>query len=120
MSKIYSQVMCAGKMAFTSGQISLDSNGNLFGKNDIKAQTSKTLENVINVLNEKGFSKKNITSLTIYLQDIEKDFNAFNEAYVEFFNGHVPSRATVGATLFKPEFLIEIKAIAHLDTDNTI
>jgi len=118
-AKIYSSALGTEKTIYTSGQIALDKNGAVFG-DDIYTQTIKTLENVRDAIFEKNFSIYNITSLTIYLSDIERDFLQFNEAYKAFFKECKPARATVGATLFKPEFLIEIQAVCNKDVDNRI
>ncbi len=115
--KVYSNVLGDGKVVYTSGQLALDENGNVAGDN-IYDQTKKALENVYAAISEAGFAKHNIVSLTIYLADIVRDFAKFNEAYIECFKECKPARATIGATLFKADFLIEIQAVANIDVDN--
>lgn len=118
MKQLYSQVMGNQTSVMTSGQIALDAQGALVGANDITAQTLQALQNAETHLKERGFTKQNIVSLTIFLQDIANDFDGFNAGYTQFFEDCKPSRITVQATLFKPEFLIEVQAIADIHVDN--
>lgn len=115
---LYSQVIRSGATAMTSGQIAMDPHGAVVGAGDIQTQTIYALEKTETALATVGLNRTNITSLTIYLQNVERDFDGFNAGYQAFFGTCAPARATVGATLFKPEYLIEIQATAQADTNN--
>lgn len=116
----YSQALRCEDIATTSGQIAVDGNGDLVGRDDVRAQTIQALENVCRQIEAVGFEKRNIQSLTIFLQDIERDFAEFDEGFREFFQEAKPCRMTVQAKLFKPEFLVEMNVIANRNLDNTV
>ncbi len=114
----YSASIKAGDTLYTCGQLPLDAQGKVVGINDIKAQTKQTIENLFALLEKNGFKAENLTSVTIFLQNIDRDFASMNEAYVESFINCKPARATVEAKLYKSEILIEIVAIADLRANN--
>jgi len=100
-----------GPFVFTSGQVAFDRSGNLVGKGDIRAQTRQVLENVKAVIEEGGAMLSDVLKTTVFLSDIG-DFAAMNEVYAQFFGELKPARSTVQAALARPEFLVEIEAIA--------
>ena len=52
-----------GEWLFISGQIPIDKDGNIVGKNDVKLQTIQVYEIIQGMLNELGFSLDNIIKL---------------------------------------------------------
>ena len=100
-----------GSLVFTAGQVALDREGNLVGKEDIKAQTRQVLQNLKAVLKEGGATLADVMKTTIFLVDMA-DFADMNEVYTEFFGNQKPARTTVEASLALPDFLVEIEAIA--------
>jgi reactive intermediate/imine deaminase len=100
-----------GSFVFTSGQVALDKEGNLVGQGDVGAQTRQVLQNVKAVLEEGGATLHDVMKATVFLADI-KDFSAMNEVYAEFFGDAKPARSTVQALLARPDFLVEIEAVA--------
>jgi aminoacrylate peracid reductase len=111
----YSPGTRAGNAVYVSGTLALDSNGNLVGKDDIKAQTRQVLETIKSVLEAAGGSMKDIAFNHIFLSDLG-GYAAMNEVYREYFPENPPARYCIRADLVKPEFLVEIASIAHLDT----
>lgn len=107
----YSHGIVAGERVFVAGQVALGPDGKVVGDGDIVAQTRQTLANVETVLKAAGATLQDVVATTVYLTSFD-GYAAYNQAYVEAFAGHKPARATVRADLFKPEFLIEIQAIA--------
>ena len=100
-----------GMFLFTSGQISVDGNGNVVGEGDIKAQTLQVLQNMKTILEEGGAKITDVVKTTVFIADIN-DFVAMNQVYTEFFGDCKPTRSTVQATLARPTLLVEIEAIA--------
>lgn len=100
-----------GSFVFTSGQVAFDKNGKLVGKGDVRAQTRQVLQNVKAVIEEGGTTLADVMKTTVFLLDVN-DFAAMNEVYAEFFGDLKPARSTVQAPLARPEFLVEIEAIA--------
>ncbi len=114
----YSPFIKAGETFYTAGQLPLDAQGQIVGLNSIKEQTTQTIKNLFSLLEKNGYKPENLTSVSIFLKDIENDFALMNEAYVECFKNCKPARATVEAKLYKPELLIEIVAIADSRANN--
>jgi enamine deaminase RidA (YjgF/YER057c/UK114 family) len=53
--------------------------------------------------------------VTIYLKDIEADFEGMNQVWDQWLpEGLAPARATVEARLCEPEILVELSVIAAL------
>lgn len=79
---------------------------------DIKAQARDILAQIDDLLSELGSSKNRLLSATIYLADMA-DFAAMNEVWDAWVpQDNLPARATVQAKLARPEYRIEIQAIA--------
>jgi aminoacrylate peracid reductase len=110
----YSPGAKAGNAVYVSGTLALDSGGNLVGKGDAKAQTRQILESIKAVLEAAGGSLKDVTFNHIFLADMSF-YAAMNEVYREYFPVDPPARYCIRADLVKPEFLVEIASIAHLD-----
>jgi aminoacrylate peracid reductase len=110
----YSPGTKAGNAVYVSGTLALDSKGNLVGTGDAKAQTRQILESIKAVLEAAGGSLKDVTFNHIFLTDM-RDYAAMNEVYREYFPADPPARYCIRADLVKPEFLVEIASIAHLD-----
>jgi aminoacrylate peracid reductase len=110
----YSPGAKAGNAVYVSGTLALDSGGNLVGKGDAKAQTRQILESIKAVLEAAGGSLKDVTFNHIFLADMSF-YAAMNEVYREYLPVDPPARYCIRADLVKPEFLVEIASIAHLD-----
>ena len=83
---------------------------------DIKAQTSRTLENVLAILQAGGASLDDVVMLRVFLTRGE-DFGPMNQVYGEFVRQHcasgvLPSRTTLITGLPRETMLIEIDALA--------
>jgi aminoacrylate peracid reductase len=110
----YSPGVKAGNVLYVSGTLALDSNGKLLGRNDIRVQTRHILETIKAVLEAAGGSMTDITFNQIFLSDMS-GYALMNEVYREYFPKDPPARYCIRADLVKPEFLVEIASIAHLD-----
>ncbi|MHA1939542.1 MAG: RidA family protein [Candidatus Thorarchaeota archaeon] len=109
----YSHGVRVGDTLYVSGQVPIRGQD---VSDNIKDQTTTCLENLESVLQESGFTIKDIVKVTIYLVD-EKDIPSYREAYVSFFNGRniqaLPAAsAIVVSSLFNEKWMIEIDAIA--------
>ena len=103
----------AGKTVYVSGTLAIDKDGKTVGVGDARAQTRFILESIKSVLEAAGGSMKDIAFNQIFLKDL-KDYAAMNEVYREYFPSGQPARYCIRADLVKPEFLVEIAAVAHL------
>ena len=104
----------ADNVVYVSGTLALDGNGNLVGKGDPKAQTRHILESIKAVLEAAGGSLRDVTFNHIFLSDMS-NYGAMNEVYREYFPVNPPARYCIRADLVKPEFLVEIASIAHVE-----
>ena len=108
----YSQAIVHDGLVFCSGQIALDPKTGQLIAGDVKAQTTRVLENLKAVLEAAGTSLEHALRTTIYLVDIG-DFAAVNEVYGSFFTvGAPPARATVGVASLPRGAKVEIDCIA--------
>lgn len=109
----YSQAVRAGKLVFTSGQISLDPATGEFIAGGVREQTEQVLKNLSAVLKAAGAELDQVVKTTVFLADMN-DFAAMNEVYGRFFTSKPPARATVQAARLPRDARVEIEAIAVL------
>lgn len=108
----YSPGMKAGEALYVSGTLALDQQGNLVG-DDATAQTRQVLESIKSVVEAAGGTMADITFNMIFLKDFA-DYSKMNAVYAEYFPKNPPARYCIRADLVKPEFLVEIASIAHI------
>lgn len=103
-----------GQLLHLKGQVSLDREGRVFGRGDMRLQLRKTLENIKAVLASLGGEMSDIVSLTQYATDIEL-FLAAGDVRGEFFAEPYPVTTTVQVVrLYHPDLLIEITTVAEI------
>jgi aminoacrylate peracid reductase len=107
----YSPGYKAGDTVYTCGVLALDPNGTLIGVGDVALQTRTVLNSIQNILKAAGATLQDVVMNQIYLKDLG-DYAAMNKVYAEYFPKNPPARLCVGVALVKPEFLVEIAAIA--------
>lgn len=106
-----------GQVVYLKGQVSLDRDGRVVGKGDMRAQTRRTLENIRTVLENVGGAMGDVVSLTHYATDIGQ-FMETGDIRREFFSGPYPVTTTVQVSaLYHPDLMIEITAIAEIPRD---
>jgi 2-iminobutanoate/2-iminopropanoate deaminase len=103
-----------GRLLYVSGQVAWDTNGNIIGKGDARAQARQTFENLRGVLRAAGGDLSSLMKVTTYITKIE-DFPAVAQARSEVFQGELPaSTLIVVKSLFHPDFLIEVEGVAAI------
>ena len=105
----------SGMVLFIAGQVALDGSGNLVGSSDFRAQTQQIFENLQAAVEAAGGSFRNIVKLNVYTVDVSKlaDYREVRDRYIDV--NHPPTSTVVQvAALFRPEFMIEVEAIAAL------
>lgn len=113
-SRILSPGVRVGDFIWTAGHVGRNpSTGKL--ADGIKEQTRQTLENLRAVLEAGGSSLQSVVKINIYLNDIA-DRDAVNEVYVEVFPTDPPGRTAIGGAQFGPDVLIEIEAVAVVES----
>jgi enamine deaminase RidA (YjgF/YER057c/UK114 family) len=103
----------AGSLLLIAGQVALDVRGNIVGKDDVRAQTERIFENLKAAIESTGGSFRNIIKLNVYMIDISRlaDYREVRDRYVDVRNPPASTAIQVAA-LVRPEFLIEVEAIA--------
>jgi len=111
----YSHVaeVTGGRFVFISGQVSLDPNGEVVGRDDYTAQAKQIFENLKLALDAAGGKLKDIIKLNYYCVDISHmpEIRAVRNTYLDQENFPVSTAVEV-RRLVRPEFLLEIEAMA--------
>ncbi|MBI4245017.1 MAG: hypothetical protein HY606_13080 [Planctomycetes bacterium] len=102
----YSHVCETDGFVFLSGQIALDSKGNLIS-DKIEEQSRFIFENISKILTKLGLNYASIIKVTVYMTDLSK-FKAVNEIYSEYITKDYPARTTVGVKELPKGAQIEI------------
>ncbi len=108
----YSQAMQFGNLIFTSGQISLNSEG-IISPEDIAGQTRIVIGNLKKILESEGSSLDKVIKTTVFLKDMN-EFSLMNEVYGEFFGDNPPARSTIEVARLPKDARVEIELIAFI------
>jgi len=110
----YSQAIQAGGLVFTAGQLGLDPTGGELAAG-AAAQADRALRNLSAILDAAGTSLGRVVKTTIFLADMG-DFAAVNEVYASHFSTPYPARSTVAVKTLPKDALVEIEAVALVET----
>jgi reactive intermediate/imine deaminase len=104
------------RTVYISGQVPQDSQGNIVGLGDMKAQAEQVFLNLQAALNSVGASFNDLVKFTIFVTDVSQ-LPAVREVRNRYINVEQPpaSSAVEVSKLFRPEIMIEIEAIVVLD-----
>jgi 2-aminomuconate deaminase len=94
--------------------VMMDGQGNAVG-HDIEAQCHSVFENVRIILEESGSSWDNLVDITVFLTNIQRDFDTYNQIYGDYFKNNQPCRTTVEISCLPTPIAIELKCIATID-----
>ena len=112
---VYSFGVRAGDTLHISGMVAFDAEATIVGEGDVEKQTEQVFQNMRAVVEQAGGTMADIVSTTTYLVDVA-DAPVVNAARARHFTGDVlPTHTVVGvAALARPQFLVEISAVAYL------
>jgi len=122
----YPHARKAGNLLFLSGVgprkrnsneipgVDMDKDGNVIS-HDIEAQCHAVFNNIRNILEESGSKWDNLVDVTVFLTDMERDFDTYNRIYADYFKSNQPCRTTVGVASLPTPIAIELKCIATID-----
>jgi 2-iminobutanoate/2-iminopropanoate deaminase len=101
------------KMVIISGQVALDKQGNLVGKDDMSIQAGQVFLNIKSILDELRGSMDDIVKLGFYTTDVSQ-IQAIRAARDKYINVNNPPTSTLVQVsgLFRPDLLIEVEATA--------
>ncbi|WAX95075.1 RidA family protein [Aminobacter sp. NyZ550] len=105
----FARAVEANGWLYVSGQVAME-NGEIVG-GGIIAETRKTMENVIAILEEAGYGLEHIVRVGVWLDD-PRDFWSFNGVYAEYFGDHPPARACVQSSMMV-DCKVEIDCVAY-------
>lgn len=110
-----SQGIGLGDLLFISGQTSITEEGELIHEGDFRSQGEQAFQNLDKVLKAGGSSLDNVLKVTIFLKDMSY-FDEVVKLREKYFSKPYPADSIVEiSSLFHPEALIEIEAIAVKD-----
>ncbi|MGV8964105.1 MAG: RidA family protein [Candidatus Saccharimonadaceae bacterium] len=117
-SSSFSQVVTTqgnGTTIYIGGQNSVNSNGEVIGKEDIQTQTAQAMYNIKTALTNCGASFDHVVKMSIYIVEGHNPSLAYlaSQNVYSFKNPPVITSLIVSA-LSNPDYLIEIDAIAFL------
>jgi endoribonuclease L-PSP, putative len=110
----YSQaIKCSSskETLYVSGQLPIDANTGEFAEGGIDAQIHQVFKNLDYILNEAGFSFKDVVKTTVYLADM-RDFSLLNEIYAQYYSEPYPARVAYQVAALPKGAKIEIDVIA--------
>lgn len=108
-------VVNSGKMVFISGQVGLNKQGEMVGKNDFRAQATQAFSNLKAALVASGAGFENVVKLNYYVVGLNHDkLLALRDVRDQFINkAHPPTSTLAGIqALFREDAQIEIEAVA--------
>ena len=111
----FTHAVKVGLVTYVSGEVALDSTGQVVGAGDLRAQARQAFANLKEVLDLARARPADVTKLTVYVVNlVPADLAAIREAAPAFFPGRNPPAGTVVgvAALPKPGLLIAVDAIA--------
>lgn len=110
----------AGKMLFIAGQLSVARSGEIVGVDDFDTQFRQVIGNLGDVLSGMGLGFRNIVKFTTIFtraSDVDSFMRLRAAAFPKLFGGtkYPPNTILVIDRLVKPEFLLEIEAVASTE-----
>lgn len=94
--------------------VKLDEQGRIVSY-DIATQCHSVFRNIKYILEEAGSSWDKIVDVTVFLTNMQADFQTFNRIYAEYFKTNQPCRTTVEVNRLPTPIAIELKVIATVD-----
>jgi 2-aminomuconate deaminase len=91
--------------------VTLDAQGNIID-HDVVVQTKSVIENVKNILEASGSSLEKVVDIQVFLTNMKKDFQKFNEVYNATFASIGPTRTTIEVGSLPTPIAVEFKVIA--------
>jgi aminoacrylate peracid reductase len=110
----YSAGAKADNVVYVSGTLALGEGGTVLHPGNAGAQARHVLEVIRITLEAAGGTMADVVFNHIFLTDWA-NYAAINAVYAEYFPGDKPARYCIQCGLVKPECLVEIASIAHVE-----
>jgi len=105
-----------------SGTASVDEHGKSIHIGNFAAQVERTYKNITALLQASLMTWSDVIKLTVYLRDIDRDYEEFCVLRKTFFDSlklpFYPASTCVEAKLCRPELLVEMETWALQDTSS--
>lgn len=109
---LLSQGIRVGNLVFISGQAAIGDDGNIVGRGDFDKQAEQAFRNLQRALEAAGSSLDRVAKVTIFLKSMG-NFGKIVALRRKWFSAPYPADTIVEiSSLYSPEALIEIEAIA--------
>jgi 2-iminobutanoate/2-iminopropanoate deaminase len=110
----YNQAVLVDHTLYVSGQIGINPITGELVSDSIESETRQVLLNLQAILNEAGFSFKDVVKCSVFVKDMSQ-YNRINEVYATFFEADwAPARELVEVANLPRYVNIEISLIAVL------
>lgn len=114
----YSHALQVDNTLYISGQIPLDRDMQVVGKNDMAAQTEQVYGNLQRVLEDAGGTMEDIVMMNIYVTDLDAFDRETRHIRKKYFGNYYPAVTAVEVRrLYNPDYMIEVEAVAFLDRE---
>jgi 2-iminobutanoate/2-iminopropanoate deaminase len=113
-AQFYAKAVKAGGFVFVKSHVGWDEPGKFTA--DVGTQTRNTLGHLERALDTAGGSAHDIVKVSVYLANIDRDFDGMDHAYRAFFEERgvtePPARTTIGVPLSWPQLLVQMDLTA--------
>lgn len=111
----YSHIVIApvGRLVTISGQVAMDSNGNVVGKGDFKTQCHQVFDNIRRALQAVDLTFANVTKTDMFVTDLNH-LADLRECRTRYLSAKSPPAANLVKvdSLFRPELMLEVSVQA--------
>jgi 2-iminobutanoate/2-iminopropanoate deaminase len=111
----YSQAIVHAGLVFVSGQLPIDPATGAAAGAGIEEQTEQALANVAAILDAAGSGLDRVLKVTIYIADMAL-WGRANAVYARVLGEHRPARAVVPTLPLHHDYMVEIEAVAALES----
>ncbi len=111
----YTHVVVAGNTIYISGQVSNNEKGEVIGKGDLRAQTTRVFENLSTCLKSAGVTFSQVVKMNTFVVNMKpEDLVVIREVRGNYLNKEHPPASTLVSVqgLANPDYLIEIEIVA--------
>jgi len=108
-------VVTGGKMIFLAGQVGLNKQGEMVGKDDFRAQAAQVFVNLKAALAAVGATPKDVVKMNYYVTGLNHDkLVAIREVRDQFIDKQHPPVSTLAGVqaLFREDAMLEVEAVA--------
>jgi 2-iminobutanoate/2-iminopropanoate deaminase len=111
----YSSARTAGELVYVSGALGLDPETGAIPEGGFENEAHQVMRNLLSNAAAAGATAGDIVKTTVYVTTFDI-YGEFDRIYRTYFPGQLPARATVQVAGLLAGALVEIEAVAWIDT----